>query len=270
MVNNLVTLDKLYNVFKENYNLIPSKKAIIGLSGGIDSSLVAAIAINCLGKDSVNLYYMPYKTSSEESLTDAKKLCEKFNINLNIIDITSVADAFFKLNSVDTNLRKGNVLSRIRMITLFDEAKKHDGIVIGTTNKTEMLLGYGTWYGDMASSINPIGYLYKRDVIKLSKEIGLPESIITKKPTADLWPNQTDEEELGFTYDLADDFFYHAIELNKSKEFLYEKFTKEFTDSIIKRVLNNSFKRSLPKILTYFDNQKNFTEIDKILKNIIE
>lgn len=269
MISAEYTLRKLYEVFEKEFKKTFSQNAIIGLSGGIDSALVAGVAINSIGKDKVKLYYMPYKTSSELSLIHAKEFCVKFNIDLEIVNITEIADLFFQLNNVNDKLRKGNIMSRLRMVTLFDKAKEHNGIVIGTTNKTEMLLGYGTWYGDMASSINPIGSFYKKEIIALSKEIGIPESIINKKPSADLWQNQTDEDELGFTYALVDEFFYDTIENNSNKEFLINKYGKDFIEKVGKRVLNNSFKRNLPKICYCNDDNISFNEIDEIIRKVI-
>ncbi len=263
------TLSRLILSFEKEFNNIGAKKAVIGLSGGIDSALAAATAIKAIGKDNVLLYYLPYKTSSINSLNDAKKFCDTYNANLNIIEITEIADLFFKLNNVNDNLRKGNIMSRCRMVILFDKAKEYNGIVIGTTNKTELLLGYGTWYGDTASSINVLGNLYKKDVVALSKEIGIPESIISKPPTADLWQGQTDEEELGFSYNQADTFFYSAIELGIDKIKLYEIFGEKFVKKISKRVINNTFKRNLPIICNVYNNSLTFNEINEILKKTI-
>ena len=215
------------------------------------------------------LYYLPYKTSSESSLADAKLLSEAIGVNFEIIDITPVAEAFFNITGDMDKLRKGNVMSRVRMITLFDRAKAYNGIVLGTTNKTELLLGYGTWYGDTASSINVLGNLYKKDVRKVSIAAGVPESIINKAPSGDLWPGQTDEDELGFTYEDADSFFYSAIELGLSNKELYALFGESFSKKISKRALNNSFKRNLPFICPVFNGQKGFKEIDDIFKKIL-
>ena len=159
-----------------------------------------------------------------------------------------MADAFINGQNNITPLRKGNIMARCRMICLFDKAAEFSGIVTGTTNRTELLLGYGTWYGDTASSINIIGELYKKEVYEVSRVAGIPESIISKAPTADLWAGQTDEQEIGFTYEFLDNLFYD-IEQNKLNiNQLYEKYNKADVDAVIKRVVRNSFKRSTPFI----------------------
>lgn len=240
--------NNLSNSFKNAFSKTYAKKAVIGISGGIDSACACACAVNAIGNDNVLGYYMPYKTSSEHSYNDALKLAEKLNIKFEVIDITNMADAFINGQNNITPLRKGNIMARCRMICLFDKAAEFSGIVTGTTNRTELLLGYGTWYGDTASSINIIGELYKKEVYEVSRVAGIPESIISKAPTADLWAGQTDEQEIGFTYEFLDNLFYD-IEQNKLNiNQLYEKYNKADVDAVIKRVVRNSFKRSTPFI----------------------
>ena len=170
-----VVLKDLINTFSENFRATKLDKAVIGISGGIDSALVSYIACAALGKENVLGYFLPFKTTVSSSQEDAIALSNTFGFNLKIINISEYVLAFFKSLGlkIDNNsseedyllkLRKGNVMSRMRMITLFDQAQCNSGVVIGTTNRTEYLLGYGTWYGDMASSINPIGNLYKNEV----------------------------------------------------------------------------------------------------------
>ncbi len=234
--------------FKNAFNKTGAENAVIGISGGIDSALVSSIACAAIGKDRVKGFFMPYKTSSEHSYNDALKLSEKYGFQLDIVDISAPADAFIKICENTTPLRKGNIMARCRMIILFDKAAENKGIVIGTTNRTELLLGYGTWYGDTASSINIIGELYKREVYGVSNAAEMVESIIKKAPTADLWLGQTDEAELGFTYELIDNILYDIEQQHLCRNELYEKYDKESVDKIIKRVVSNSFKRHTPFI----------------------
>ena len=265
----LMVFQELCLSFEKSFKRIPCEKAVIGLSGGIDSALAATVAAKALGTDRLLLYYLPYKTSSKESLKDAERLCASIGAELEIIDITPAADALFSMFGNMDKVRKGNVMSRLRMITLFDKAQANNGIVLGTTNKTELLLGYGTWYGDTASSINVLGSLYKKDVREVSKAAKVPDSIVLKAPSGDLWPGQTDEDELGFTYEEADSFFYGAIELGMSKESLYSLFGKDLAEKIAVRALNSSFKRRLPVICSPFAEEVDFNKIDEILKKII-
>lgn len=241
-------LDNLTVSFKNAFNKTGAENAIIGVSGGIDSALACAVAVLAVGKDKVRGYFMPYKTSSEHSYNDALKLSEKYGFKLEVIDISVPADAFINMSENVTPLRKGNIMSRCRMITLFDKAAEHKGVVIGTTNRTELLLGYGTWYGDTASSINIIGELYKREVYGVSRAAKMVESIMEKAPTADLWPGQTDEQELGFSYELLDNLLYDIEQNNLNIEELYKKYEKNSVDKIIRRVTLNGFKRHTPFI----------------------
>ena len=241
-------LDNLVLSFKNAFDKTGAENAVIGISGGIDSALVSSIACAAIGKERVKGFFMPYKTSSEYSYNDAHKLSEKYGFKLEVIDISTAADAFINICGNVTPLRKGNIMARCRMVILFDKAAEHSGVVIGTSNRTELLLGYGTWYGDTASGINIIGELYKREVYGVSAAVDMVESIMIKAPTADLWPGQTDEAELGLTYELIDNILYDIEQLHLCKDELYKKYDKESVDKIIKRVISNSFKRHTPFI----------------------
>ena len=240
--------DNIVNSFKDAFNKTGAENAVVGISGGIDSALTSAAAVKALGKERVKGFFMPYKTSSEHSYLDALKLSEKYGFKLEVVNISPAADAFIDMFNNLTPLRKGNIMARCRMIVLFDKAAEHNGIVAGTSSRTELLLGYGTWYGDTASGINVVGELYKREVYGAGQAAGVPESIMRKAPTADLWPGQTDEQELGFTYELLDNILYDIEQNNFSKNELYKKYDKESVDKIIKRVISSSFKRSTPFI----------------------
>ncbi len=225
------------------------KRAVIGLSGGIDSTVSAYIAKEALGKENVYGILMPYKLSSKDSIEDALKVVKDTGIHHKIFEITEPADAYIgKFEEMD-KVRRGNVLARMRMITLFDHSQLYQALVVGTSNKTELLLGYGTWYGDMASSLNPIGDLYKNQIYQLARFFNVPESIIKKKPSADLWVGQSDEEELGFSYDEADVILYHLFDLHYSiEEVVRLGFKEELVNGIFERVKRNQFKR-LPPII---------------------
>ncbi|MGA1861357.1 NAD+ synthase [Deferribacter thermophilus] len=239
----------LTSFIKEEVEKIGIKNVVVGLSGGIDSALSATLATLALGKDRVYAYALPYKTSSKESLDDAKLVADFLGVNFEIIEITNFVDPYFKINPNISNLRKGNVMARMRMIVLFDKSAEVGGIVLGTSNKTELLLGYGTWYGDLACAINPIGDLYKTQVWELAEYLNIPKRVIEKKPTADLWEGQTDEEELGFTYRDVDRLLKAMIDDRKDKsELLRMGFTEEFIDNVKERIRRNQFKRQLPVI----------------------
>jgi NAD+ synthase len=239
--------DYLIEFLRDEIEKVGFKKAVLGLSGGIDSSLVAYLLKEALGKDNVYAILMPYRLSSKESAQDAFKVIDELGIHYKTLDITKIADAYID-ESFD-KVRIGNILARTRMIVLFDQSYNLSALVVGTSNKTELLLGYGTWYGDMSSSLNPIGDLYKTQVRILSKYMGVPENIINKKPTADLWVGQSDEEELGFSYDEADLILYHLFDKRFSiEEVVSLGFSEKIVNGIFERVRKNQFKR-LPPII---------------------
>lgn len=239
----------LVNFIKEETHKVGLHKVVVGLSGGIDSALSAALASFAFGGENVHAIALPYKKSSPESFEDAKAVAEKFNLNFETINITPFADGYINSFSDMNKLRMGNVMARMRMITLFDMSAKYGGIVLGTSNKTELMLGYGTWYGDLASAINPIGDLYKTQVWKLSEYLEIPEKVIKKQPTADLWEDQTDEKELGFTYDEVDKLLFAMIDERRSgNELVSMGFSEDFIEKISERVRRNQFKRQLPVI----------------------
>ncbi len=225
------------------------KKAVIGLSGGIDSSLVAYITKEALGAENVYGILMPYESSSKDSIDDAMKVVNDTKINYKIFSITQPADSYIEQCSEMDKLRKGNIFARLRMITLFDHSSLYGALVVGTSNKTELLLGYGTWYGDMASCLNPIGDLYKNQIYQLARYFNIPKNIVDKKPSADLWVGQSDEDELGFSYNDADLILYHMYDLRYSvDEVVSLGFDKELVVGIAERVRKNQFKR-LPPII---------------------
>jgi NAD+ synthase len=187
---------------------------VVGLSGGVDSSLAAALAARALGPERVHGFLLPYRTSSPESVEDARAVAGHLGVPQREIDISPMIDVYFSAAEPDADpARRGNKMARERMTILFDQAKKLGCLVLGTSNKTEILLGYSTVFGDNASSLNPLGDLYKRQVWQLSRHLGLPAQVVDKKPSADLWPGQTDEGDLGFDYATADEVLYLLFEM---------------------------------------------------------
>jgi NAD+ synthase len=224
-------------------------RVVVGLSGGIDSAVACSLAAHALGPENVWALMMPYKTSSPESLADAQKAIDQLRVNHEIVDITAMVDGYFSTQPPANMLRRGNAMARARMIVLFDKSMDHSALVLGTSNKTELLLGYGTLYGDMASAINPIGDLYKTDIFQLARFLGVPDCIIQKKPTADLWEGQSDEAELGFTYAKVDDLLHELIDNRVSQEKLIERgFRESFVQQIVHKIQSSQFKRRGPVI----------------------
>ena len=224
-------------------------RVVVGLSGGIDSALSCALAVEALGADNVLAVRMPYKASSADSLAHAELLIEQLEIPNKTIEITDMVEPLFALDPTITKLRKGNIMARERMIVLYDQSEVFKGLVIGTSNKTEILLGYSTQWGDSASAINPIGDLYKAQVRQLSRALNIPTPIVDKAPSADLWDGQTDEGELGFTYEQADQVLYLLVDQRYSPQECVEAgFDEKFVNLIINRVRRNQFKRMQPPI----------------------
>src|SRR5437868_3032949 len=187
-------------------------RVVLGVSGGIDSALSATLAAEALGPENVVALILPYKTSSPESEGHARLLIEQLGLPHDKIDITPLAEPLFEHYGEMSDLRRGNVLARLRMVTVFDRSSAEKALVLGTSNKTEYLLGYTTWYGDSAASIQPLGDLYKTQIRALSRAIGVPGPIVEKKPSADLWPGQTDETEMGLEYGIVDQVLYLLVD----------------------------------------------------------
>jgi len=222
-------------------------RLVVGLSGGIDSAVAIYLAHRALGSGSVHAILMPYRSSSADSLSHAQEVLEALKVPNETVDISPMVDAFASSSGEVGRARLGNVMARVRMTLLFDRSAQHDALVLGTSNKTELLLGYGTLHGDMASAINPIGDLYKTQVRTLARYLGVPDSIVDKKPSADLWPDQSDEEDLGFTYDEVDRLLALLVDARVSRASLPERgFSKELVDRVCRLVLGSQFKRCPP------------------------
>jgi NAD+ synthase len=248
-INCELTAKVLESFIRDELGKTGFSRIVVGLSGGIDSAVSCVLAERALGPTSVHAILMPYKTSSKESLTDAKAVVDRLQVSSEIIEITPIVDGYFASQPEASSLRRGNAMARARMIVLFDKSMEKRALVLGTSNKTELLLGYGTLYGDMASAINPIGDLYKTDIFQLAAYLGIPESILKKKPTADLWAGQSDEDELGFTYAEVDELLHELIDNRSRPQTLIQKgFKEEFVHKIVQKIQNSQFKRRGPII----------------------
>jgi len=221
---------------------------VIGLSGGLDSAVVAVLAQRVF-KDDLLCVKMPSHYSSQSSLDDADELCRDFNLKTETASIDAMLKAYEELNPNMDNLRKGNFSSRMRMSTLFDISARENALVLGTSNKSELMLGYGTLYGDLASAINPIGDLYKSEVFELAEYLGISRCIIDKPPSADLWDGQSDEADLGYTYAQLDEVMKLYVEDRLSRDDIINlNYEEKMTDMIIERIFRNHFKRKMPVI----------------------
>lgn len=222
---------------------------VVGLSGGVDSALVCHLAAMAVGAQKVLALKMPYRTSSPQSEADADRVIAQLGVRSARVDISPMVDAYFAGESEASPLRRGNYMARVRMACLFDHSAKQRMLVLGTSNKTELLLGYGTWYGDMASSLNPIGDLYKTQVWALAREVGLPDAVVRKAPSADLWPDQTDEGEMGLTYAEADAILYLLVDERYTVDEVAAKgYSLELVRKVLRMVEGSQFKRRLPVI----------------------
>jgi len=223
--------------------------AVINLSGGIDSALSCVLAAEALGPKNVLAIRLPYKTSSSDSLEHAQLVIDATGVQSVTIPISEMVDPLIERSPDMSSMRKGNIMARMRMIVLYDQSVVFNGLAVGTGNKTEILLGYTTLYGDSACAINPIGDLYKTQVRQLSRAMGVPDVIIDKPPTADLWIGQTDEGELGYTYAEVDQLLYLLIDQRYTPEECVEAgYAEPFVRSVVERVRRNQFKRILAPI----------------------
>ncbi|MEJ5307003.1 MAG: NAD+ synthase [candidate division WOR-3 bacterium] len=248
-------LEKIVKGLRKEFKKRNFENSVIGLSGGIDSSVVLAILVETFDRKNIKPIFMPYRTTSKTSYEDVEILTKKFGIKYETVDITPQIDAYFnsekeKPDDYMLKLRIGNKCARERMSVLFDRALKYKALVIGTSNRSEIIMGYGTIFGDLACSINPIGKLFKTQIFEFAKFLNIPERIILKKPSADLWVGQTDEGEMGIDYKTVDIISY----LYFDKKYTLKKIEKlgiekEKILKVLSSFEKNRFKRELPKIL---------------------
>ncbi len=234
---------------KDGVTKVGYHKAVIGLSGGIDSALSASLAVEALGPENVLGVRMPYRTSAEGSLRDAQTIIEQLGIPSLTIPITPMVDPLIEQFPDMSSLRKGNIMARQRMLVLYDQSSAWEGLVIGTSNKTEALLGYTTLYGDSAAALQPIEDLYKTQIRQLAHSLNIPASILEKAPSADLWIGQTDEDELGYTYEEVDKVLYLLVEGRYTvDEAAAQGFDYQFVANVWRRVRMNHYKRTMPNV----------------------
>ncbi len=237
----------IINFIKKMVNSADKRGVVLGLSGGLDSTVCLYLAVQALGKKNVVALILPYKESNPVNTKDAEELAIATGVKYKTIDITPIADPYFSSIGVQDKLRRGNFLVRIRMAILYDYAKALDYLVLGTGNKTERLTGYTTLWGDMACDLMPLGDIYKTQEIKLARSLGVPEKILKKIPSADLWPGQTDEGELGCKYDTIDAILAMFFDMGWGREWIFaEGYKKEEIERVLKLYQRSEFKRRLP------------------------
>jgi NAD+ synthase len=225
------------------------ERAVLGLSGGIDSALVAFLTAEAIGPERLLSVLMPYRTSSPESRADAEAVVEQLGCASEVVDISPMVDGFFGPENDASPVRRGNFAARMRMSVLYDRSVVWGGLVVGTGNKTESLIGYTTVFGDSACAFNPIGDLYKSQVRQMAEAMGVPDAIIRKAPSADLWPGQTDETEAGFTYPVLDRLLFWLIDKRRSiDEVVALGFERALVERVDRMVAGAEFKRQVPPI----------------------
>jgi NAD+ synthase len=225
------------------------QRGVLGLSGGIDSALSAALAARAFGAERVLGVMMPYRTSNPSSEADARTVAASLGIATRKVEISAMVDGYFAQMPSADHMRRGNAMARSRMIVLYDLSVEWKGLVIGTSNKTEILLGYSTQFGDSASALNPLGDLYKHQIFQLARHLGLPECVLEKAPSADLFEGQTDEGEIGHSYRDLDALLFEMVDERRSEAELIERgFAPDFVRSIARRMALNQYKRMPPVI----------------------
>ena len=250
-------LEKSAQFVRQSLQDAGRKSLVIGLSGGIDSAVAAAIAVHAIGADHVQGLMMPYRTSSAASLTDAEAVATKLGMATEKVEITKMADAFITNLAQPDRLRQGNIMARCRMVVLYDRSARDEALVLGTGNRTESLLGYTTLYGDNACAFNPIGQLYKTEIRTLAAHLGLPLSVLAKAPSADLWEGQSDEDELGLSYEVADRLLVGLVDEGLAPRQLQALgFEADLVAQVSQRIKTMAFKRGLPPVCDFADRQE--------------
>lgn len=235
---------------QDEFTRIGAQHAILGLSGGIDSALVGFLTADAIGADRLRTYTLPYRTSAPSSRDDALAVAKALGCSVEEVSISAGVDAVeasLPGGAPITPIQRGNIAARMRMITLYHESARHNGIVMGTGNKSEAMIGYTTLHGDAACAINPIGDLYKTQVRALAAHLGVPDAILTKAPSADLWPGQTDESEGGFDYPTLDQVLLRLVDRRLSAaSVVADGFNEEFVLRVQKMIAASQFKREMP------------------------
>jgi len=248
-LNTEVTRRVLVTFLRQEMERFGFRKAVLNLSGGLDSSMACFLAAEALGPENVLALLLPYQTSAPESAQHAEQVVAITGVASKTIDITPMVKPYLDLFPDMDNIRRGNVMARMRMIVLYDHTVLWNGLAVGTSNKTELLLGYGTLFGDMASALNPLGDLYKTQVRQMARAVGMPQAILDKPPSADLWAGQTDEGELGFTYAEVDKLLYLIVdERYNFDEAVSCGFEPRFVTTVIRRLRSSQYKRLPPVI----------------------
>lgn len=248
-LNMQIVEDLLVRFVRDETRNTGFNRVVVGLSGGVDSAVAAALATRALGEENTVGIVMPYGGKSQASVGDAGTVAKALGIRSVIVDIAPMVDAYCATHGVEDHVRKGNIMARSRMIVLYDMSVRENALVLGTSNKSELLVGYGTIHGDLASAINPIGDLYKTQVWALARHLKIPGAILSKPPSADLWDGQTDEGELGIRYKDLDLILYEMVDQRRSDEDLTGMgFDTTMVGKIRGLIRKNQFKRRPPVI----------------------
>lgn len=243
------TIAILVDVIREEVRRTGYRKVLLGLSGGIDSAVSAALAARALGTKNVLSVLLPYRSSDPKSAADAKAVAKRLGTPVETIPITPMIDAYFRKAPRATRLRRGNKMARERMSVLYDLSLRDRRMVIGTSNKTEILIGYGTLHGDLASGVNPLGDLYKTQVRQVAAALGLPHAIIWKTASADLWAGQSDESDLGYRYRDIDRVLLRLVERrDRPADVVAAGFPERMVRDLHRRMSRSQFKRRPPII----------------------
>lgn len=248
-INTALARDILVRFVRDEVRRNGFERVVLGVSGGIDSALSAFIAAEALGPQHVLGIQMPHRSSNPSSFADGTLVIQQLGICHDCVDISPMVDPLVERFPDMSAVRRGNIMARQRMIVLYDQSMAFNGLVAGTSNKTEALLGYTTLFGDSAAAFQPIGDLYKKQVRQLAQAMGVPQAIIDKAPSADLWEGQTDEGELGYTYDMADQALYLLVDLRYTVDECVEVgFERQFIEAVWRRVRRNHYKRTVPNV----------------------
>lgn len=242
----------LVRFLREELGAAGFERAVVGLSGGVDSAVSAALAARALGAQNLLCVLMPYRTSNPDSAAHAELLVEHLGCASTLVDISAMADGYLAAQEVSDPTRRGNVMARCRMIVLYDRSAREGALVLGTGNRTEGLLGYTTMHGDNACGLNPIGQLYKTEIRLLAAWLGLPEAVITKAPSADLWEGQADEDELGFTYAEVDGLLHLLVDQDLGPRRLEALgYAPALVEKVSARMRAMAFKRQTPPVAAF-------------------